>query len=56
MPSPFRLIPAAETLECDQIVNLRPLILGFITFHQSVVYPWTQLRDFSHIMQRLNVA
>lgn len=56
MPSPCRLIPTEATLDCDHIVNQRPLILGFITLHQSIVYPWTQLSDFAHIRQRLNVA
>jgi hypothetical protein len=32
------------------------LILVFITLHQSIIYPWRQLSDFSHIGQRLNVA
>lgn len=52
MPSPCRLMPAGKTLERDQVVNQRPSIWGFITLHQSIVYPWTQLSDFSHIRQR----
>lgn len=52
MPSPRRLMPAGKTLERDQVVNQTPSIWGFITLHQSIVYPWTQLSDFSQIRQR----
>lgn len=53
---PLQTDPYWETLECDQIINQRPSILTFITLHQSFLYPWRHLSDFSRFRQWLNMA